>query len=326
MIDEFSFRQQNGSRAPGLRLDADDTVFFLRQLESIDAKPYQVLFSGMLARRYIPNQEGVDPTSNVYTWRMYERKGIAKASTGNANDLPRVGVVGGERSVTIKQIETSYGWTVREIQQAAKVGTPLDQMTVNAARRAVDFEVDSLLAFGSTELGILGLYNLPNVNSSTASTKNTGGKDWTPTTTPSEMLGDLNLLINELRAGLKQAGDESVMWPKFVILSPSHDYGIMASTPRSDISDTTILAYAIQNNPWIESIEEWWRGDDAGGASTPVHVAFPRDPDAVSAVVPIEFTSLPPQAEGLGYVIPAYGSCGGVVNRYPVAVRYIATH
>ncbi len=307
-------------------LDADDTVFFLRQLESIDQRPYEVLFSGMLGRRYIPNQEGVDPTSNVYTWRMYERTGRAKVIGPNANDLPRVGVVGGERSVTIKQIGAEYGWLVREIQQAAKVGTPLDQMTISAARRAVDFEVDQLLAFGDIDLGVKGLYDLDNIQASTAGTKTTTGKDWKANTPPDELLADWNLLIKELRAGLKQAGDQSVMWPKFAILAPSVDYGIAASTPRSINSDTTILKYAIQNNPWIESIEEWWRGDEAGGVSTPRHVAFPRDPAAVSAVVPVEFTSLPPQAEGLGFVIPCFGSCGGVVNRYPVAVRYLDTH
>jgi len=322
----FEFHQMNARMPAGYRLDSDDTVFFLRQLESIDQKPYQVLFSGMLARRYIPNQEGVDPTSNVYTWRMYERTGRAKASGPNANDQNRVGVRGGERSVTIKQIATEYGWTVREIQQAAKVGVPLDQMTVNAAKRAVDFEVDDLLAFGEADLGIVGIYNLPNVNSTTATTKTTTGKDWLANTPPAEILADYNLLIAELRAGLKQAGDSSVVWPKFAILSPSKDYAIAATTPRSTTSDTTILKYAIQNNPWIESIEEWWKGDAAGGANTPRHVAFPRDPDAVSAVVPTEFTSLPPQAEGLGYVIPAFGSCGGVVNRYPVACRYMNTH
>lgn len=319
-----NFKQTPGGiHLPDTRLDADDTVFFLRQLESIDQRPYEVLFASMLGRRFIPLQDGVDPTANVYTYRMFEMTGQAKVSGPNANDLPKVGVRGAERSQNIKQIEVSYGWLVREIQQAAKTGTPLDQMTVRAAQNSVARQVDNILAFGYAPAQIPGIFNIPNVVSSTAVTKTTGGVEWAANTPPDELLADLNLIVADTRNALKQAGDDAPIFPRFTILLPSTNYSIAATTPRSTTSDTTILKYAIQNNPWIESIEEWWQADTADGSGGPRAVCFPRDPLAVAALIPSEFTALAPQAVGLGYDIPAYGSCGGVVCRYAVAVRYM---
>lgn len=304
------------------RLDADDTVFFLRELESIDQRPYEVLFAAMLGRRYIPLQDGVDPTADVYTYRMYERHGQARTGGPGANDMEQVGVTGAERSANIKQIPVSYGWTVREIQQAAKVGKPLDQLTVRAAQAAVARKVDNLLAFGDATNNIVGIYNVANVNLATASTKTVGQK-WTDAEDPAKMLADLNTIVNATHGQLKQAGDDAAVFPRFLVVVPSNEYAIAASTPRSTTSDTTILKYAIQNNPWIESIEEWWQGETAGAGGIPRILCFPRDPLAVAAIIPSEFTSLAPQPEGLKINIPAYGSCGGVAARYPVAMQYM---
>src|SRR5690606_24876096 len=100
---------------------------------------------------YVPLIEGVPEWANVYTYRMYETVGRAKVIAPGANDLPRVGVKATEASRVIKQIATSYGWTVREIQQAAATGQPLDDLTVMAARSACAREIDDLIALGNSD-------------------------------------------------------------------------------------------------------------------------------------------------------------------------------
>lgn len=308
-------------------LDTSQQLFFSRSLESIDKTPYQTLFAGMLGRRYIPNQEGVPEWANVYTYRMYEQTGKAKIIGPGVNDLPRVGVTAVEASRIIKQIGVSYGWTVREIQQAAATGQALDMMTVNAARNSVARQVDDLLATGSSTYNIQGLLNVSGVNVATASTKTGSGAGtaWIRAVpvAPDEILADINLIVATARGQLKQAGDEVPVFARFTLLISSANYAYIASTPRSPNSDTSILKWAIANNPWIESIEEWYQCDAAGGSTSPRMVCYPRDPLCVAALVPQEFTSLPPQEEGLGFVIPATGSCGGVVCRYPVAMQYM---
>jgi hypothetical protein len=310
------------------KLDSNQNVFFARQLEDIDEKNYETLFAGMLGRRYVPLVEGIPEWANVHTYRMFEMTGSAKIIGPNANDLPRVGVKATETSRNIKQIGTSYGWSVREIQQAAATGTPLDALTVQAARSAVGREVDSLVAVGNSSHAIEGLLKLTGVNLVVPSTKTgTGaGTAWirTVAVSPDEILHDINNLVSQTRARLKQAGDQIPMFARFTILLSSAEYGYIATTPRSANSDTTILKYALQNNPWIESIEEWSMCDTADHDNTNNRaVCYPRDPMCLGAIIPQEFTSLAPQEEGLNIVVPATGSCGGVICRYPVAVSYM---
>lgn len=310
------------------RLDSNQNVFFSRQLEDIDAKNYETLFAGMMGRRYIPLVEGIPEWANVHTYRLFEMVGEAKIIGPNANDLPRVTVKGVEASRVIKEIGTSYGWTVREIMQAAATGAPLDTLTVQAARSAVARETDDLLAIGNSTFGIEGLLKLTGVNLVVPSTKTgTGaGTAWirTVAVSPSEILHDINNLVSQTRLRLKQAGDQIPQFARFTILLDSASYSYIATTPRSDNSDTTILKYALQNNPWIESIEEWWQCDTADHDNTNNRaVCYPRDPMCLGAIVPKEFTALAPQESGLNIVVPATGSCGGVICRYPVAVSYM---
>lgn len=308
-------------------LDSASSVFFARQLESIDKKNYEALFAGLLGRRYIPLVEDVAEWANVYTYKMYEMVGSAKIIADGATDLPRAGVKATETSQNIKQIGTSYGWTVREIKQAAATGVPLDAMTVQAARTAVAREVDNMLAVGNSAHNITGLLNTSGVSSTTPSTKTgTGaGTAWIRAVpvTPDEIVADINLLVAETREALKQAGDEVPMFARFTVLLPTEQYGYIATTPRSANSDMTILQYVLRNNPWLESIEEWWQCDARGSGGSDRACCFPRDPMCLGAVIPQEFTPLPPQEQGLTILIPATASCGGVVIRYKMAVRYM---
>ncbi len=308
-------------------LDSNATVFFNRSLEDIDKKSYETLFAGMLGRRYIPLVEGVPEWANVHTYRMYEAVGVAKVIGPDANDLPRVTLRATEASRVIKQIGVSYGWSVREIQQAAATGTPLDQLTVMAARNAVARQVDNLLAVGDANYNITGLLNTTGVNLAVAATKTgTGaGTAWirAVAVAPDEILRDINYIVAKCRQQLKQAGDEIPVFARFTLLVDSTNYAYIATTPRSTNSDTSILKWAIANNPWIESIEEWNQCDTADPSGGARMCCFPRDPLWGGALIPSEFTSLPPQEEGLGFVIPATGSCGGVISRYTVAMQYM---
>ncbi len=314
------------------RLDAADIVHFARQLEHIDPVNYTKLFAGILGRKYIPLVEGVSPLVNEYTYRMYEIVGDAKLGGPHSNDHSVVSVKASEHTSAIKQIPVAMQWTVREIKQAAKFGSPLEQLTIQAAMSAVQRRMDTMLAFGESGTTITGLLNHGSVDDTTPSTKSGSGAGtaWirTVAVAPDEILSDINLLVSELRTGLKQAaklpgGDMTPAFDRFVLLLDSANYAYIASTPRSANSDTTILQYALKNNPWLESIEEWWQCDTADGSSGPRAVCYARDPMCLGAIIPDEWTQLSPQEEGHDIVVPASGSCGGTVIRYPVAVRYM---
>ncbi len=315
------------------RLDANETIHLSRELETIDPVNYLALFAGLLGRTFVPEVKNVSPLDNVYTYKMFEVTGRGKtgSSGGKAKNSPIVGVKMTPTSQNIKQIPVSYGWGVREIQQAAKHNIPLDQLTIQAAMSTVARTQDNLIAFGEDGTNIKGLLNHPGVDDTTPSTK-TGagaGTKWIRTVPvdPLEICADIAKLVAETRAALKQAsrlpgGAAMPAFDKFVILLDSTNYGYIASTPRSTTSDTTILKWLLLNNPFIESIEEWWQCDEADSGN-PLAVCYPRDEMCLGAVVPVEFESLTPQEEGHEIVVPANGSCGGTVIRYTVAVRYM---
>ncbi len=311
----------------GARFDSNETVFLARELESIDPTEYTTLYAGLRGRMLIPLAANVDPVALTYTWRRWEVTGRATVGAPHANDSGIIGVKRSESSTSIKKIPVSYGWSVDEIKQAAKAGVPLDSVTVQAAMSEVARTVDSILAFGVPGTNITGLLNNSSVDDSTTPvTKTPSGTAWTAASLPSELLADLNLIVADTRAALKQAsfapgGNGTPAFDRFVIAVPSFHYSLLLN-PRSATSDTSVLELALKNNPHIESIEEWWQLDTADGGD-PMIVCYPRDPMCIGGVIPREFESLDPQPEGHDIVIPASGVCGGTVIRYPVAVRYL---
>ena len=204
---------------------------------------------------------------------------------------------------------------------------PLDTVTVAAARSMAARAIDNFIALGNAPLGgtdITGLYNNAEIAVLSPQTK-TGGLPWiTAGNLPDEVLNDINYVTEELTLGLSQT--DTPGFNKFTFLIPTAQYTYIATTPRSDLSDTTVLRFAIMNNPWVDSIEPWWQGNLAGTVDDEPGtrlVAYPRNPIAVSALVPQEFRPLAPQERDLEIIVPASASCGGTIWRYPVAGRYM---
>jgi hypothetical protein len=306
---------------PMQHLDSAQVAFLQRELESLDKQPYVALLPGNKARLYIPDQPGIAEWQESYIYKMYTRTGRGRKGGKNVNSLPRAGLTMTPVTRRIEQFPLSYGWTVREIQQAAATGTPLDSLTVMAARMAAARQIDDFLAKGNGS-DIDGLYTNAQIAILTPTTK-TGGAAWTtPGNLPDEIIADFSKVLEELLDGLKQT--DAPGFDKFVFLIPTKQYAFIANTPRSPQSDTSILKWLIENSPWIESIEPWWQGDGAGaGGSSDRLVAYPRTPLAVAGIVPQEFRPLSPQERDLEIVVPVTASCGGTIIRYPVACRYM---
>jgi hypothetical protein len=315
------------------RLDAGDIVFLERELRHVDPTTFMTLFAGLKGRKYVPLIDGISPLVNEYAYRMATIVGDAKLGAPHANDETVVSVKYQEFVSGIKQIPVSMRWSIRELKQsAAYAGGKLQDDTIRAAMSAVARKRDNMIAFGLTGTTIKGLLNNSAVLLTTASTKTgTGaGTAWirTVAVNPDEILADIAKMVSDTRAALKQAsmlpgGEDMPAFDRFVLLLDSANYSYISQTPRSTTSDKTILQWALQMNPWLESIEEWWQCDTAGGSSSHRAVLYPRDPMAVGCIIPDEWTQEPFQHVGHEIIVPAGGSCGGTVIKYPVAVRYM---
>ena len=301
------------------RLDASESAFFARQLEHVDKTLYETVFPENKARKLIPTQPGVPDWARVYTWRLFDKFGRAKIISNTADDIPRADVSGAEESKIIKPVAASYGWDVFEIKAAAATGTPLDALKAVSARFAVETEIDRILMLGDSDHGLIGLLGLSNTTSFTPADKAAGGKTWA-VATPDEIIADVSGAIQAIRTALKNAGGPS--FQRFDIVLPIAQYSKISQTRLGDGSDTTILKFLLESNPFVNSIEESHHSDGAGAAATDRMTVYPRNPLILAGIVPMEFNTQPPEQRNLEFVINAMASTGGVVARYPVAIAY----
>jgi hypothetical protein len=311
------------------RFDSNETSFLVKELESVDPQEYETLFAGLYGRDYFPTIEGVNPAAQSYNFKSWEPVGVARAAAPGANDARTVQVIRRENVVTIKSITDSYGWNIDEIRGAAMAGTPLDKQLATEAMMEIARKIDNMIAFGETGTTITGMLNNAGIDATTTPiTKTGGGTPWSDLSLPDEWIKDVNKLITVTRDRLKQAafssnGGRQPAFNKFVVLLPQVNYNKAAQTPRTSTSDTTVLRYLLQNNPFIESIEEWYQLDTAGASSSGRMMVYPRDARWGGALVPIDFESLPPQENDFDINVPCRGKCGGGVVRYPVAASYM---
>lgn len=307
------------------RLDSNETLFFRRELESIDTRSYDVKFPLLKGRTLVPKVSDVSEVDNEYTYRQMKTTGKAKIIADSVDDLPSVGVEGREFTSRIKIIGAKYGYNLFEIKAAAAKGKPLSDLLARAARRAIEEQIDDLIAFGSAEHAMSGFLNSTAVDKDTfvPSTKAATGTTWldsgAPNATAAEMVGDVNALVAQLWNQLKEAEG---IGGKVTVAIPAAEYAYLAAQAMGDNADKTALRFLTENNPFLEEIIPWHKLAGAGDSELNRMVAFIRDPQVLGALIPMEYSPQPAQQIGLKFDVPVVARCGGTVIRYPMAIIY----
>jgi len=297
-----------------VHLDADESVFFARQLEHIKAKTYDILYPELKARSLIPVSREAGRGAKHITYRQYDQTGFAKIVASYSDDLPRADVKGKEFIANVKRLGASYGYNVDEIRSAQFAGVSLEQRKANAARRAVSQLENDLVWFGDVASGIVGLINHPNIGSYTIPNDGTGPSKLWANKTPDQIIRDLNGVANKAMA------DTLGIHAADTLLLPIAKYTYIASTPRSANSDTTILQYFLQNNPFIKSVEWVNELQGAGTGGVDVMIAYKKSPDVLTMEVVEDFEQLPVQERNLEFVVNCGERFGGTLVFYPLAI------
>jgi hypothetical protein len=214
----------------------------------------------------------------------------------------------------VKSIGASYGYSMQEIRAAMFVGRSLTQRQANATRRANDQKVNKLAWFGDNGSNILGLTNNPNIPAASVPADGTGASTLWVNKTPDQILRDMNQLSNGI-VGLTNG----VEMPNTLIL-PIDQYTLISSTPRSANSDTTILEYFIQNNPFITTVDWVPELKGAGPGGVDIMIAYEKNPDKLTMEIPMPFTQYPPQERGLEFIVNCESRYGGIIIYYPLSL------
>ena len=297
------------------RLDANETVFFERQLESIDARLFEVKKKELVYREFIPVNNSVAAGANSYTYRQFDKVGMAKVISNFADDLPRADVFGQEFISPIKTLGVSFGYNTQELRAAAMANTPLDAMKADAARRSIREKESNVAWNGDDDSGLPGFLNNANIPI-VATLTGTGGFTWA-LKTPDEIILDVNVLVTKIREDSKGTFEGDTL------LLPIAQYNIIANTPRSTTSDTTILefitkpgnSFGLSKVAWIpDELNTTFTGDTEDGM-----VLYQNDNEVLEQIISLEMVTHPVQERNLEFVVPVESRHGGTVVRYPIA-------
>lgn len=299
------------------RLDANESVFFARQLEYIRPKTYDVKRAKLSAMEVMPVDTSIPAGANTITYRQYDSVGSAKIIASYADDLPRSDVLAKEFTSPIKGIGDSYGYSVQEIRHAMMANVPLDAKKQAAARRSHDELINKLAWAGDTITGLPGFLSNANIPGYTVPADGTGSSKLWTTKTPDLIIRDLNGLANQVFSQSKGVHRPNEIW------MPLAQYALIASTPRSSTSDTTILEFFLNANPFIQRVvpilEMASTANGGSAGATDIMVAADNSLDNYQLNIAMMFMQHAPQQRNLEFVVPCESRFAGVTIEYPLA-------
>lgn len=295
-------------------LDAAENFFFARELEHIETEMLETKLVPLIGRSLVPTQGNIDPTAETYTYRVMTSFGKAQRIKDMTGDLPRANVDAVEHSSPMVSYGSAFEYSVDEVAAAARLGRSLDRARAQAAKKALDLQLESVIQTGDSAAGLGGLLNVTSADTFTPSTKAAGGLTWA-VATADEILDDVASMITQVVNNTK-----GVERPTRLLL-PVDSFELIKHKPRSTLSDTTILNFILSTNPGLQ-VMPWYALATAGAGSTRRSVAY--DPTLVNVrlLMSREFEQRAPEQKGFGYVVNCRIKTGGVISEYPKSICY----
>lgn len=294
-----------------VRLDAGESIFFVRQLEHIMTETYDVEYPDLRCRELIPVDMSAGEGAAFIVYRQYDKLGVAKIVSNYARDLPRVSLRAKEFISPVRSIGDSYGYSLQDIRSAKMGNVPLDAKLAEAAKRAAYQLEDDIALNGDTDNLLGGFVSNANVTDAAAPNGASTHSDWARKTAL-EVLADLNTLaetVIDATLGVEQPD---------TIIMPLAQFNIVSTLQMPNI-DKTVKEFFLQNSPYIKKIEVWNRFKGAGSGGTDLAMAYRKDPKKVALQVPVDFEQLPVQEIGLEFEVPCHMRNGGVIWFYPLS-------
>ena len=288
----------------------DVGIFLARELETILSRTFEVEYADIKYSSLIPISSEVGPGADSFTYRVFDKQGSMKVIADKAGDLPRSDVLRKEVTYPVRSLGGAFAYTIQETRAAAMVpGMNLEQRRANAVRRAYEEKVQEIAYFGDSPSGMKGFFNNDQIDKLVPD-------KWFDTSgvTTDEMLS----LLNEAPTRLVQNSNMKEM-PN-TMLVPYNVYRIISTTPRSSVSDTTVMEFFLRTNPMISAIEpinELEAAKSFGFLSKDRILIYDRNPDKLQLHLPQPLEFLPPERRNLEFTVAAHARIGGLAWYYP---------
>lgn len=296
---------------------ATGLAFLLSQLTYIESKMYEVKYKQITYPQIIPVSNEAGEWAESITYFYMDGRAVAEFVGTKSLNVP-IAEIGTEKvTVPVELGATGYEYSDEELRQAQYLKRPLTQMKANTARRAYEELAQRVGMFGDTTHNLPGFLN--NTNVTAATVVNPGsGTEWV-NKTPDQIIFDVNDLFGDIFADTLQVESANTL------LLPTRQWNYIASTPRADNSDTSILKWLVSNSPFLTSEADIIPTPElsgAGAGGTDRMMAYTKDMEKVVFHIPMVLRMLEPQRKGRGYEVPGEFKLGGVEFRYPGSARY----
>jgi len=284
-------------------------AFVQNELTDLIPQLYDKKYPALAAREHIPVSTNVNPGAMSWAYDSFELAGEAEWLSAGGTDIPRADIAKERIVLPVRAVALAFGWTMEEINAANFAGTPLERRKGDAAKRGTAVKEHKVLLYGDVGKRIPGFLTNP----STPVVVVPNG-DWlNPATTADQMLEDLNSVVDQV-----EQGSEEVHVADTVLMPLSHLRAIQKK-PRTTQSDETVLEFFMRTNPSIKEVKHLREMSTAGTGSTPMMMAYQKDPEMVSGVVPMPFTILPPEIRGMSVLINTWERIGGTAFFYELS-------
>lgn len=280
-------------------LDEEQSAFLDSQLEYVREKVYEKKIPEYKARLHIPiNREGGAGAETI-SHDMYEEVGMAQIINSYADDWPRVDISAKRVRVEVRPLGDRYGYNFQEIRSALMAGRNLTERKAMAAKRFIMKQENTLAYLGDPDSDLKGLLTYP--------------------TTP-RVLSDIQITDSTVSNQTKL--DRLNYWARIPwylsefevtgVLMTKADHGFLASTSRSEQSDTFLMELFRKANPNISFVDWCSQCEGAGINGSNVMIFYVRDPDCVVLNIPSDFEQLPPDDKGKEVEIYCHERFAGV--------------
>ena len=252
--------------------------FLVSQVSSIEQDVYAIRYADIQYPALVPVDTSAYPWARTVTYFTTDGAGQADWMDGNASDMPFADVARAKYETTVESAKIGYRFSLEEVNEAMMVpGMNLPAEKAAAAHRAAEELVERVVIAGDSRKGFLGLVNQTSVPQ-VAVANGAGGSPLWANKLPNEILADINNAIVGAWSTTAQVELHDT------VLLPISQYGLIASTPRSTTSDTTIIGYVQANNIYTATtgkpltIRTLRQLSGAGAGGTNRMITYRRDP------------------------------------------------
>lgn len=293
--------------------DAQETLVFARQLETIKARMYEVKYTELKGKSFIPEGNEATETTEYLTYRIWDSYTMAKVIGNGSTDIPLVGASAKEVSVKGYRVGSAYQYTVDDLRSAQALNIPLIDTYAKQVRMSFELAREEASAFGMPEVTGFGLLNHPSIP--VVALPN---GDWAnPSTTGEEILEDLNHIVTQMAV----TTDE--IWEGDTMLMTISAFRLITNKLLNSAngSNITVLKAFREGNPGVR-IDTWNKLNAAAADGGPRIVFYKKTPEVLEFEIATNFEQAPVQVVAWTYTVACRCKWFGVQIQYPLALSY----